>query len=372
LRDAEARFLKGSPGPMKDKALAALIKVVDPSRVPRLLRDYQRIGDEDDLARLRFAVAPYLGANALLSDIAKEGKTQRIRSLAKMMEELVGALTEPQLRSFVAAATELVADWWVVEALSDVLLKVDDSSAINRILNAAGEIGPPDLRSRLAVRAVQRLAKLGRVDVALATTIRVELEAERWRGLTDTAESLAAVERFNEAVLVASAVADREERGRAQALVSLYQAGYGYLERGLILAGQIQSKIWRDWALAHLSKCPAVPPVRKTGTALGEKSVGSVDEDRCEKILFEKAKREPWAALSNYIHAGQSGRDLTGFWREPIPPSQKYFLDYFDTELRRDFLEEMRCLVPVVAKYGTKDDLVGIDRATRDIGRWWR
>jgi len=94
-------------------------------------------------------------------------------------------------------------------------------------------------------------------------------------------------------------------------------------------------------------------PVRKNGSVVAEQSVRLVDEDRCERILVEKANRPAWAALGSYIRPGESGRNLTDFWRELISPGHKYFLDYFDTELRRDFLEEMRLLVPIVAKYGT-------------------
>jgi hypothetical protein len=375
LDDAETLLLAGRPGRMKDLAMAALVKIMDRKRLSRLLYEYQRIGDEDELARLRFAVAPYLGTDALLSDIAKEGKTKRLRSLARMMEALVTSLNESQLRSFITAATDLAADWWVVEALSDVLLKVDDVQAIDRILSAAREIGPPDLRSRLATRAVERLAKLGLVGVALVTSMQVELEAERWRGLADTAEGLAAVQQFKEAIIVANAIVDREERGRAQAFISLHQARHERLEQALLLARQIESTNWRAWSVAHLEQeangiGPRSTPERNS--VAEQPTEGSSDEDPCVRVLIAKADHKAWSALGAYIHRDNSVCNLADFWRGPIASKGMHFLGYFDTELRPVFLAEIRNLVPFIARFGVREDLMAIDHATRDVGRWWR
>jgi hypothetical protein len=374
LSDAEDRFLSGSPGPMRDRAVAALIEVVDRKRVPQLLSEYQRIGDEEELARLRFAVAPYLGVDAALSDIAKEGKTKRLRSLARMMEELVSTLNESQLRHFVTAATELVADWWVVEALSDVLLKVDNGLAVSRILNAAVEIGPPDLRSRLAIRAVQRLAQLGYVDGALATAVRVELDAERWRGLSDTAEALAAARRFSEAIAVAAAIVNREERGRAQALISLHQARHGFVDQASLLAEQIDSENWREWTRAHLSRAidRTLVSVPRESSSVAGSSTDSQEEDSCAKVLRDRSGHPAWSALGTYVSKSTRPLNLADFWREPIANTAQHFLSYFDTELRADFLREMRDLVPVLARFSTREDLIAIDRVTKAVGHWWR
>jgi hypothetical protein len=374
LGESERRFVSAQPGPDKDRAMAALVRVLDGERTKELLQIYQHIGDDEERARLRFAVAPYLGTDALLNDIAKQGSSQRLRSLAVMMQELIEVLNESQLRSFVEAATGLAGDWWVIEALSDVLLRVDDERAILRIIDVAREVGPPDLRSRLVSRAVHRLAECGHLETALAATIRVELSVERWTALADTVQSLAAKSRFTEAILIAEAIIDRDERGRAQAHISLYQARLGHVKEALALSSQIDSDRWRAWANAYLVTLAQLENTSTSASLAPSQSLPShpAQVESWYRTLIERTEKPPaWDALIAHLKKGSPRPDLAAFWGMACPPTGLKFFEVLDRLLRPEFMREMRYLVPAMASYGIKEDLLALDRVTRDVGIWW-
>jgi hypothetical protein len=374
LKEAENRFRASNDREARDKTMALLIDLLDPRSIKSLMEGYQRIDDEMVRTKLRFKVAPHLGTQAFLDDIADGGGSERLRSLARMMRELVGTVAEPQLRSFVEAAADLVGDWWVVEALTDVLVEVSDEAVILKVLSVARDIGPADLRSRLASRAIYRLAECGFIGTALASTVRIELESERWAGLADSVERLAASGRFHEANLIADMINAREERGRAQAYISLHQARIGNLREAVEQAKKVASLSWREWVEARISSASESVLPANPVHAFPSASKVSVTTPLGSWVKSVELGVETYAGclpLLQFIKTHKSGRPLAEFWSMVDAKTGKRFFDHCDGMLRLELMEAMGRIVPVLGAYGNRDDLIALEETTRKVGLWW-
>jgi hypothetical protein len=91
------------------------------------------------------------------------------------------------------------------------------------------------------------------------------------------------------------------------------------------------------------------------------------------RICIERIERNPDShpvvrSLAAYVRAGGSKPDLSAFWRST---QGAQFFKVFAGVFRPDFWREVRQLIPVLARYGANGDLIGLDRATRDVGASW-
>jgi hypothetical protein len=323
------------------------------------------------------ALALHLGADALLAEIAIQSRNQRMGSLARMMRDLVETLSDVQLQPFVAAASDLVAEWWVVEALTDTLLRVDGEAEILRVLRASRAIVRTDLRSRLAARAVDRLAECGHVEGAIAAGIYVDLTSERWSSLCNTVEALSAKGRFREAVIFTDTIVSQEERGRAQAMMCLHMARLGKRKQAIVVASGIGSEVWRAWTDTHLRTLTAseawdtqgAVEVCSEATKLQTASEG---DSWLKNLALLARYNVAWSSLLLHIQGESPHPELARFWDLPCPKSGLRFFDCFQRTGRRQFVKEMRHLIPVIARFGAKEDLLAIEQATREVSGWWR
>jgi hypothetical protein len=366
-----ARFSRALRERRDDRTMAVLATTLPKTDVVRLLAEYQRINDRREQVRLRFELAPYLEPERLSDLAAEEDTDQRLRMFARMMQQLVGVLGADQLQNFVRAACQLVGEWWVVEELSSVLLSTEDPHAIERVLEAAQEMTQADLRSRLAAKVVDRLAGLGSTDHALSLAWRVELSATRAQGLSDTAANLAKAERFDVARRVAATISDREERGRAQAMIALFAARVGRSAEAHDDVAQIASERWRGWAAERLASAGreegVVPRPRPSEASR------VVNEYVIEPIAERAGKDERWAELRGVVTtatAAELDAELDAFFRR-VAADEETFLDRLARQDRPRLLEDFCRLVHVLGRAGAIADLGRLEEAVRDVGRWW-
>jgi hypothetical protein len=129
-----------------------------------------------------------------------------------MVSQLSKALKGGVLGDFLKEAARFSSEWWIVEALTLTILRLDEGPQIEAVLHAARNLTAADLHARLVGRIAVRLARLGRVEDAVLAIREVPLELERWRCLTDLSIELAADGYLLEAQRVAAAIDDPEER----------------------------------------------------------------------------------------------------------------------------------------------------------------
>jgi hypothetical protein len=377
LEEAERRYRAALPGLNRDRALSALILVAKADRIAPLLAHYQQLHDYDEIAKLRFLVAPHLGLKNILDDIATQGKNARLRSLARMFQVLVATLDYSEMKAFVVAASELASEWWVVEALTEIIEDVEDSMVLLQILNIVTEIRLADLRSRLASRVISRLAQLGAIDTAVEVVDRIEIASERWRNLADFVERLSSQGHFGDANVLATMIEQPQERSRAYAFLALHQARFGLELDARATAENVELSVWSNWVNQQLSlmspQTSVPPPITSESVsqqAPGMAIVRDVQESWFETLEVLANKQPRWRKLMQFINENSFHDDLSAFWSS----SPDIALSFFQTKLttsRHEVAKTLRDLVPILGALGCKEDLLAIEVAAKNVARWW-
>jgi hypothetical protein len=360
-----------------DKALVmpVLLSMVKAADVGELMDTYQRVGDDDEMMLLRIVVAAYLGNAALLDEVAAVSKTNRIITLARMMRDLVEVFDESQLRSFTIAASEMVAEWWIVESLGDVLLTTCDPAAVLRILAVARDIGPADLRAKLKTKGLNRLIELGCVSEAARASYSIDLDHERWRSVADLAEKLANKGKLEDAIVFANLIDDVEEASRANSFICLNLARFGNIDRALAHAQYIASDRWRVWTSCQLELTNRTVPSRcdpQIPIAPMQNCPQEVDFEEWFSDLPRETKECPSiGALMEFLRSCEDDRSLSKFWMAVDKSGRSRFFGPFAGMIRRECVRVMRSTLPIIGRWGTRQDLVDVDRQFATIARWW-
>ena len=347
------------------------MEIIDDIR--HLLQESMLISDSTSQALICFELAAWLGDTTWLATFAESmDEDGRIRTMARLLRAMVGYLPGARLVPFLKAAADLVAEWWLVEALTDVAVETDKIHELEKLLLTADEVPTPDLQSRLSSRIIIRMALLGHVEKAISGAHHIALEAERFRGLSDTAVALARAGRFEEAILVSREVLDRDERGRAQAHILLFRARLG----GILVVAKdikdIESEHWRSWAAALLTADadPVASPQPSIKT-FSRKAAPS-PPPWLHQIRHRAAEQPAWHWLFEMLgHAGSKELSVADLCTKPLPPQNLPFLDQLRDRLRPGLLDDLRLLIPVVISSGSRRDLERLQENVRTVVSWW-
>jgi hypothetical protein len=239
----------------RETAMTAVARVCPSEVVRSALASYQRIDDVNERASVILALTRNLDGEIppevfeRLSDVSTNGR--QIVTLTRMVSQLSGAIKSGALDEFMKEASSLSSEWWIVEALTLAILRVDDKKFFKLILDAVKNLTLLDLRSRIIGRLMLRLARLGYVEEALAA-VDAAPQRDRWCILADLSIELAKDGLLAEAEEVAATIYNSEERGKAYATVALYHAARGNVEEARLIASGLVSKEWRQWIDTHL------------------------------------------------------------------------------------------------------------------------
>lgn len=369
-----------------ESAMSAIVRTCPVEVVHRALRCYQRIGDIRERAGAIFMLAPHLRGGlppAIVRTLTEErGAGKQIVMLTRMVAQLSQAIDGRLLNEFVREAAQMVSEWWLVEAMTLLLLRLHEPDELAAMLQTADHLRTPDLKSRIIGRISLRLARLGFVGDAIAATSTAPLAIERGRILADVVADLAADAAFQPAEEIAAAIAEREERDRACSLLALHLAAAGHLSKAREIASKLQIERWRSLVLPRLDlaeAAKAVPPssasVRSGGETAAALEVPAPDDVRnAVQLLLDKGLVLP--ELHGILTALdrediEAARKLAAaFWRTDVGGG-KTFLEVASVQPRPAFLAELQTAFPLMTLVLRGDEPDDIAAAIHSVGNWW-
>jgi hypothetical protein len=370
----------------REAAMSSIARTCPTTFVRTALAAYLRIDDAREQASVTFALARSLNGAIpsrvfeRLSDESANGK--QIATLTRMVSQLSVAIQTGMLDEFMKEASSLSSEWWIVEALTLAILRVDDKNLLKLILDSTTNIRLPDLRSRIVGRIMLRLVRLGYVDEALAA-VDVTPKVDRWRVLTDLSGELAKDGLTTEAQKIAETIVDSEERSKAYATIALYQAARGNLQGATLLASTIVSKHWRQWIdmrLATLKGSEAIPVLKESArtmsialaTPWGDKKLESIAESVSGMLKREIVYKELEEILANAEsnNVDETVEAIKRFWKAKVDGKRTY-LDIISQKPRDLFLKELKRMHPLLNASLTEEEASDIILAINNVSLWW-
>lgn len=370
----------------REAAMSSIARTCPTNFVRTALAAYLRIDDAREQASVTFALAPNLKgvipSQVLerLSDESANGK--QLAALTRMVSQLTIAIKSGMLDEFMKEASSLSSEWWIVEALTLAILRVDDKELLKLILESTTNIRLPDLRSRIVGRIMLRLVRLGYVEEALAA-VDVTPQMDRWSVLTDLSNELAKDGLTTQAQKIAETIVDSEERSKAYATIAMYQAARGDVEGATLLASIIISKHWRKWIdtrLAMLNGSDVIPVLKETArpksnvlaTSWGEIRLESIAETVSgmlqREIVFKELEEILTNAKSNNLE--ETVEAIKRFWKAKVDGKRTY-LDIISEQPRNRFLKELQRMRPLLNASLTEEEARDIVLAIHNVSSWW-
>jgi hypothetical protein len=370
----------------QEMAMRAIARTCPGEIVRKALVEYQHIDDLPEQAALIFGLTPSLKGEIptelfeRLADKTLTGK--QIATLTRMVSKLSSALKEGVLAEFIMEASRLSSEWWIVEALTLTILRINEKDLLNTTLEAVKNITLPDLRSRIVGRLMLRYVRLGYMKEAFAA-VDVAVPTDRPSILADLAEELAKDDLLAEAEKVSATINDREERSKAYANVALYTAARGNLEKAHALASLATSDHWNNWINMQLrtlngidkmpllpeSFRPAPPPEMIDGEGI---KFGPI----CELLNDMLQEENEFPGLPNILSKAEA-READGtttavrqFWREKGPEGKTY-LEIICERPRSRFLKELQRLQPLLNASLTREEAKELIWTVQTVSSWW-
>lgn len=368
-----------------EPAMIAVIRVAPPEIAHRAVRSLQRISDTAEQLGAVFVVAPWLtdGLSAEMTAFLEDraGKRDQIVTLTRMVVELSDAMKGGVLIDFVREAARISSEWWIVEALTLTMLRIDDRERLTTILRAVKHITALDLKARLVQRLSVRMAGLGYVDDAMDAAEMVPLVRDRWIILADLATDLATTGRTADALKVVAAIAHPEERGKAAAEVALHIAALGHVQQALSIADGISNELWRTWIHERLDLIrddrPIVAVPRKNTASVAFRSAEEVDIESIQilvrDLLAQQPTRRELQAVRNAVADGDVKEvihAINDFWRAKFQDDRTY-LEVIAEQPRPKLLKALYEMAPLLTPALSPGDAESFVSAVRDVATWW-
>jgi len=370
----------------RERAMIAVARSCPAELVRTLLSAWQRIGDQRDVISTMFMLAPFMrGGLALdsLGGLGEMGDSQLV-ILTRMVAELASAIKGGALDDFVREAARFSSEWWIVEALTLTILRVDDEDRMDAILRAVQLISASDLRARIIGRIVLRLARLGFRDRALKAACAAPSVLDRWRVLADAVESLASDGLLGTATYLVAEIADAEERSKGQAAVALHLAARGRVTEARLLMGRIRAPHWRGMVATRLELLGNGRRDANEATGTGEVFTdrSGIEAGGIDWVVLRDLGRglrerfEECGELTELLEAverrsrDEAATAARSFWGAR-PDGGSTYLETLAQQPRAMLLQELRSLAPLLTlalEPGEADELAA---ATRDVARWW-
>jgi len=115
-----------------------------------------------------------------LADLRDEDVVARqTAGLTSILSELVTGLKAGALVEIVEAAAQRYSEWWVVEALTLTIRRLETEEELQHVLNASNHLTNSDLRARIIGRTARRLVDLGFPQSAILAASSIELPGLR-------------------------------------------------------------------------------------------------------------------------------------------------------------------------------------------------
>jgi hypothetical protein len=355
------------------KSVEALAEVVTDERLLDLLDDLE-IDDSREQARFRFIAASELRDPSVLESLVSAHKTDpRLRALAKMVQSLAEAIGADNLHEFVEEASNQASEWWVAESLSAVSMRITHKAEQQRIIDVTRGFKNPDLAARVIGSVMTQAALSGDESQAIAWSKEISLIPYRWRILCDLAVKLAECGRVTAAGVIAEAIEDREERGRAEGLTALQLAAFGDVETGRELAGVIESPNWRAWTMERVGLPAATEGQYRPRTVQRLTSDPDWYLASCRARAMETSEiGRHWRRLMAVMEqtaSAELGERLARFWRER--ENGVTFWEALGKQARTELLEDCRRLCPIVHRCVGPDALREMVAAVDKVVQWW-
>jgi hypothetical protein len=370
----------------RETTMAAIARVCPSDVVKNALAAYQRIDDANERASVILALTHNLDGEIppevfeRLSDESTNGR--QIVTLTRMVSQLSGAIKSGALDEFMKEASSLSSEWWIVEALTLAILRVDDKKFFKRILDAVKNLTLLDLRSRIIGRLMLRLARLGYVEEALAA-VDAAPQRDRWCVLADLSVELAKDGLLAEAEEVAATIYNSEERSKAYATVALYHAARGNVEEARLIASGLISKEWRQWIGTHLDTLKGLetipvleetthPQLSSAPIASGEVKFEAISEAVSGLLQHGIACNELQEILVR-TKARNTEETITAirrFWQAKVDGERTY-LDVISQQPRSYLLKELQRMRPLLNISLTEEEARDIILAIHNVSSWW-
>jgi hypothetical protein len=370
----------------REFAMRAIARVCPGEIVKQALVSYQRIDDVSDQAAFIFSLTPSLQGElptSILDHFGDETRTGRqIATLTRLVSKLSGALQGGVLEEFIKEAAQLSSEWWIVEALTLTILRIDDYRLLNTILDAVKAIRLADLRSRIVGRIMLRLVRLGHIKAAL-DAVGVAPSQDRSRILADLAEELAKDDLVVEAEEVSKTIIEREERSKAYAMLALYSAGRGRLEKARELANGVTTSHWKDWINTRLASLNQVH--QRSTSSTPSQIVSERDIAQPLKTQFESIREITESLLEaginsnelRQLHIMAMNNNSLGlsvaarrFWSETIGENETY-LQSISRQPRHLLLKELRKIAPLLNASISKTEAKEVISIVGLVSTWW-
>jgi hypothetical protein len=369
----------------REAATLAIVRTCTIPVVRSALLSIQRIDDIQEQAGAIFILAPYLSKADLsiyLQDERWSGK--QISILTRMVSQLSSALKGGVLDAFVKEAACFSSEWWIVEALTLTILRLNEKEDLGVVLKAIKNISASDLQARIIGRIALRLARLGFTAESIRAADEAPLLMDKWCILADLSAQLAADGLITESEEIALTISDPEERSKAYAAISLHLAAQGQIGEAQEKALKISVEHWREWALSRLNllkNTAEAIPVSKQRTVHSSTS-GTTDSnyldfeaicDTVGEMLKQGAEckelyRVLEAARKNDIE--EVRKMARKFWQVRIQ-GEKTYLEMISEKPRALFLKQLQKLSQLLVLSAEEAELDEIASAINDVSSWW-
>jgi hypothetical protein len=338
--------------------------------------------DKKDEAAAVYSMIPYLPRpipGDLVEGLDDEDTVgEQITALTRILVSLARSVDAAALREIVESATRFHSEWWVVEALTMTLTRIDSVESIHALSGASKYIVNADLRCRLLTRVAVRAADLGHSQLALNLAQAIELLNSRWQALVELSRRFASAGDFPNAESAADSIAADGDRSHAFFEVAMELGAQGRREEALALIEErVTDHEWRqvakqlmggqqpkgiDRAISVIDRISS----RRAKETLGESSLticleslsrqlsGSVD---LSDIRIAASDSNPQAFAD--AHARLWGNDGTDS-----------FTSALNREFRPQLLQIVGSLAPLIGS-ANEERAVRVVNAVRNVCGWW-
>ena len=347
-----------------------------------VLTRVMRIHDVDAQAAAVVTLMPYFPRN-YPSDILDAWKDEKVSgtrtvTLVSVMAELISAISAGALSDVVESSARRESEWWLVEALTSTLRRIEGEGEFRAMLEAAHHIRALDLRARFIGRVARRSSDFGHFDVGIGALELIEKDEMRWDEAVELAAHLALLGQFDGARVAAASIASSEARSRAFAHLAIELAARGRGEEARsILEDDVIIAHWRDHVTLLIGREPAherVVPGSSMSLAGHRKLEASPSDIRQALAAICNAMGE-LAPLNALARAAQTGDPVAirlgvqSLWREPVM-NGCLLSEVLARGLRSHLLALLIPLAPFIS-LGSEEDTVETVRAIDLCAKGW-
>jgi hypothetical protein len=355
----------------------------------KALGTYLHVGDIDERASAVFALMPYVPRVQLAASIAELKDENifgpQIAGLTSILADLVTALQAGALSEVIEAASRQYSEWWVVEALTLTIRRLETESELQAVVASSRRLRNGDLRARIIGRTARRMADLGLMHAAIAAAESIELEQARWDELAELSVRIASSGNASSAIGAASKIRRVDDQSRAFAHIALEIGALGRMSEARELAHRyIVVSSWKSWVMTYVhgpelstGEQPASAKISDRMT-FRRQSDGVIDEFTMVKNAAAQIRDVAGMLppLSD-IQAGADAQDPASMlkaverlwaWEDTIG---RGLIHQLSLNVRPKLLAAVASMAPLIGVGDCGAEASNTVQAIKDVGRWW-